>query len=132
MLSDKKILVAVCGSIAAFKTAFFIRLLKKSGAEVKVIMTESASDFITPLTLATLSKNPVYAYFFEFHHILPKNAFSMMRIVFHSFSMWPRFCRCGDEIVCVRLFVFFYACVVVFILSVVRGGKCLVMFIDIA
>ncbi|MFZ9044938.1 MAG: bifunctional phosphopantothenoylcysteine decarboxylase/phosphopantothenate--cysteine ligase CoaBC [Cyclobacteriaceae bacterium] len=65
MLSDKKILVAVCGSIAAFKTAFFIRLLKKSGAEVKVIMTESASDFITPLTLATLSKNPVYADFFD-------------------------------------------------------------------
>jgi phosphopantothenoylcysteine decarboxylase/phosphopantothenate--cysteine ligase len=65
MLSDKKILLAVCGSIAAYKTAFFIRLLKKSGAEVKVIMTKGATDFITPLTLATLAKNPVHLDFFE-------------------------------------------------------------------
>ena len=65
MLSDKKILVAVCGSIAAYKTAFFVRLLIKSGAEVRVIMTKSSTDFITPLTLATLSKNEVYSDFFE-------------------------------------------------------------------
>lgn len=65
MLSDKKILIAVCGSIAAYKTAFFIRLLKKQGAEVKVIMTKSSQDFITPLTLATLSKHPVYTDFFN-------------------------------------------------------------------
>jgi len=65
MLAGKKILLAVCGSIAAYKTAFFVRLLKKEGAEVKVIMTESAKTFITPLTLATLSKNPVYSEYFE-------------------------------------------------------------------
>jgi phosphopantothenoylcysteine decarboxylase/phosphopantothenate--cysteine ligase len=59
-LQGKKVLVGVCGSIAAYKTAFLIRLLVKSGAEVKVIMTASASQFITPLTLGTLSKNKVY------------------------------------------------------------------------
>ncbi|MEQ9465839.1 MAG: bifunctional phosphopantothenoylcysteine decarboxylase/phosphopantothenate--cysteine ligase CoaBC [Ekhidna sp.] len=65
MLAGKKILLAVCGSIAAYKAAFFVRLLKKEGAEVKVIMTNSAKDFITPLTLATLSKNPVYSEYFD-------------------------------------------------------------------
>lgn len=59
MLDGKKIIVAVCGSIAAYKSALLIRLLIKSGAEVKVVMTQSATDFITPLTLSTLSKNPV-------------------------------------------------------------------------
>lgn len=65
MLAGKKILVAVTGSIAAYKTAFFIRLLVKEGAEIKVIMTDSAKDFITPLTLSTLSRNPVYSSFFK-------------------------------------------------------------------
>jgi phosphopantothenoylcysteine decarboxylase / phosphopantothenate---cysteine ligase len=59
-LSDKKILIAVTGSIAAYKAAFLIRLLIKEGAEVKVIMTDSARDFITPLTLSVLSRNPVH------------------------------------------------------------------------
>lgn len=59
MLRGKKILLGVCGSIAAYKAALIVRLLVKSGAEVRVIMTASALDFITPLTLATLSKNPV-------------------------------------------------------------------------
>lgn len=63
MLQGKKILIGVCGSIAAYKTAFLIRLLKKEGAGVKVIMTDSAFDFITPLTLATLSGNPVLSRF---------------------------------------------------------------------
>lgn len=65
MLANKKILLAVSGSIAAYKTAFFVRLLIKEGAEVKVIMTQSAKDFITPLTLATLSKNPVLTSYFN-------------------------------------------------------------------
>jgi len=65
MLAGKKILLAVCGSIAAYKSAFFVRLLVKEGAEVKVIMTESAKSFITPLTLATLSKNPVHSDYFN-------------------------------------------------------------------
>lgn len=59
-LQDKKILLAVCGSIAAYKSAFLVRLLVKEGAQVRVIMTKSATDFITPLTLATLSKNECY------------------------------------------------------------------------
>ncbi|MEM1138101.1 MAG: flavoprotein, partial [Bacteroidota bacterium] len=58
-LKGKKILIGVTGSIAAYKIAQLIRLLVKAEAEVKVIMTPSASHFITPLTLATLSKNPV-------------------------------------------------------------------------
>ena len=57
MLKNKKILLAVCGSIAAYKAAFLVRLLVKEGAEVRVIMTKAATEFISPLTLATLSKN---------------------------------------------------------------------------
>jgi phosphopantothenoylcysteine decarboxylase/phosphopantothenate--cysteine ligase len=59
ILKDKKIIVGVTGSIAAYKIAFLVRLLVKEGAEVQVIMTEDATAFITPLTLATLSKKPV-------------------------------------------------------------------------
>lgn len=59
VLRGKKILLGVCGSIAAYKAAFLTRLLIKSGAEVQVIMTPSAIDFISPLTLSTLSKKPV-------------------------------------------------------------------------
>lgn len=62
-LQGKKILLGVCGSIAAYKSALLIRLLVKEGAEVKVIMTTSAQSFITPLTLSTLSKNPVFSKF---------------------------------------------------------------------
>lgn len=58
-LRHKKILLGVCGSIAAYKIAHLVRLLVKLEAEVKVVMTSSASAFITPLTLSTLSKNPV-------------------------------------------------------------------------
>ncbi|MEM9298595.1 MAG: bifunctional phosphopantothenoylcysteine decarboxylase/phosphopantothenate--cysteine ligase CoaBC [Bacteroidota bacterium] len=63
MLRNKKILLGVCGSIAAYKAAHLIRLLVKAEAEVRVIMTTSASTFITPLTLATVSKNPVLTEF---------------------------------------------------------------------
>lgn len=65
MLQDKKILLGVCGSIAAYKSATLVRLLVKAGANVKVILTPDAANFITPLTLATLSKNPVYKQYFE-------------------------------------------------------------------
>jgi len=68
MLKGKKILVGVTGGIAAYKTAAIIRLLVREGADVKVIMTARAKEFITPLTLATLSKNPVLT---EFHN--PEN-----------------------------------------------------------
>ena len=65
MLNKKNILLGVCGGIAAYKAAYIIRHLIKSGANVKVIMTESAKAFIGPLTLSTLSKNPVYTDFFD-------------------------------------------------------------------
>lgn len=59
MLGGKNILLGVSGGIAAYKTTFLVRLLIKAGAQVKVIMTQSASSFVSPLTLSTLSKNPV-------------------------------------------------------------------------
>ncbi len=65
MLKDKNILLGVCGSIAAFKAAILIRLLIKSGANVQVIMTPDARNFITPLTLSTLSKKPVLTDYFN-------------------------------------------------------------------
>jgi len=65
MLTGEKILVGVTGGIAAYKTASLVRLLVKEGAEVKVIMTDHAKEFITPLTLATLSKNPILTAFFN-------------------------------------------------------------------
>ncbi|MDP8245220.1 MAG: bifunctional phosphopantothenoylcysteine decarboxylase/phosphopantothenate--cysteine ligase CoaBC [Candidatus Hinthialibacter antarcticus] len=58
-LNQQHILVGVTGGIAAYKTATFVRLLKKQGAEVRVIMTSAAEKFITPLTMATLSENEV-------------------------------------------------------------------------
>lgn len=63
MLSGKKIILGVTASIAAYKSAVLTRLLVKAGAEVRVIMTSAAHDFITPLTLATLSRNPVLTQF---------------------------------------------------------------------
>lgn len=63
MLKGKRILLGVCGGIAAYKTAVLTRLLVKDGAEVRVVMTAAAHDFITPLTLSTLSKNPVLTSF---------------------------------------------------------------------
>ena len=62
-MRGKKIILGVTGSIAAYKSAVLTRLLVKAGAEVKVVMTASAHDFITPLTLSTLSKNPVLTEF---------------------------------------------------------------------
>ncbi len=63
-LKDKKILLAVSASIAAYKSAFLIRLLVKEGAQVKVIMTPASKQFIAPVTLSTLSKNPVLSDFY--------------------------------------------------------------------
>ena len=64
-LSGKKILLGVTAGIAAYKAAFLVRLFVKEGAEVRVVMTPSARDFVTPLTLSTLSKNEVYSSFVE-------------------------------------------------------------------
>lgn len=63
VLSGKKILLGVTAGIAAYKTAFLVRLFVKAGAEVKVILTPAAREFVTPLTLSTLSKNPVISSF---------------------------------------------------------------------
>ncbi|MFK5857355.1 MAG: bifunctional phosphopantothenoylcysteine decarboxylase/phosphopantothenate--cysteine ligase CoaBC [Bacteroidota bacterium] len=65
MLSGKKILIGITGSIAAYKVPFIIRLLKKAGAEVQVLMTHAATDFVTPLTLSTLTERPVLIDFFD-------------------------------------------------------------------
>lgn len=65
MLQDKKVLLAITGSIAAYKAIILVRLLTKAGAEVKVVMTPAAKDFVSPLTLSTLSKNPVIADLFN-------------------------------------------------------------------
>ena len=65
MLKGKHILLGVTGSIAAYKSAMLVRLLVKQGAEVKVVMTEMAKQFITPLTMATLSKNPILVDFYN-------------------------------------------------------------------
>ena len=60
-LTGKKIVLAITGSIAAYKTPHFVRLLVKAGAEVKVLITDAATHFVSPLSLATLSKHPVLA-----------------------------------------------------------------------
>ncbi len=65
MLTGKKILLGITGSIAAYKIPLLVRLLKKDGAEVRVVMTPSAKDFVTPLTLSTLSGNPVLTHGFD-------------------------------------------------------------------
>jgi phosphopantothenoylcysteine decarboxylase / phosphopantothenate---cysteine ligase len=65
MLKGKKILIGITGSIAAYKIPYLIRLLVKEGAEVQVVLTENARDFITPLTLSTLSKRPALTYPFN-------------------------------------------------------------------
>ena len=61
----KKVLLGVTAGIAAYKTAHLVRLLIKKGATVKVVMTPKAKDFITPLTLSTLSGNEVFSTFYE-------------------------------------------------------------------
>jgi phosphopantothenoylcysteine decarboxylase / phosphopantothenate---cysteine ligase len=65
MLQGKKILIGITGSIAAYKAILLVRLLVKAGAEVKVVMTPSAKDFVSPLTLSTLSKNKVLIELFD-------------------------------------------------------------------
>ena len=64
MLQDKNVVLGICGSIAAYKAAVLVRLLIKAGATVQVVMTPEATSFITPLTLATLSKRPVLVDYF--------------------------------------------------------------------
>lgn len=65
MPEGRKILVGITGGIAAYKTASLIRLLVQDGNQVKVIMTDAAKAFISPLTISVLSKNPVFSAFFD-------------------------------------------------------------------
>lgn len=65
MFTGKKVLLCITGSIAAYKSVILLRLLVKAGAEVKIIMTNSAHDFVTPLTFSTLSKNKVLTNLFD-------------------------------------------------------------------
>ncbi len=65
VLSGKKIVLGISGGIAAYKTAHLVRLFIKAGAQIQVIMTPASKDFITPLTLSTLSKNPVHSSFYN-------------------------------------------------------------------
>ena len=65
VLSGKKVLLGISGGIAAYKTAILVRLFIKAGAHVQVIMTPASKDFVTPLTLSTLSKNPVHSTFYD-------------------------------------------------------------------
>ncbi len=65
MLKGKKIIIGITGSIAAYKIPFLVRLLKKQGAEVQVMLTPFAKDFVTPLTLSTLTERPVLIDFFN-------------------------------------------------------------------
>ncbi len=65
MLQGKHILLGITGSIAAYKAAMLCRLLRVAGAEVKVVMTPTAKEFITPITMATLSKNPIAVEFYN-------------------------------------------------------------------
>ncbi|ENA1794502.1 bifunctional phosphopantothenoylcysteine decarboxylase/phosphopantothenate--cysteine ligase CoaBC [Flavobacterium psychrophilum] len=67
VLSGKKIILGVSGGIAAYKSASLVRLFIKAGAHVQVVMTPASKDFVTPLTLSTLSKNPVHSSFFNEH-----------------------------------------------------------------
>lgn len=81
MLENKKIVLGVTGGIAAYKAAELIRALIKSGAQVKVIMTKSAKEFITPLTLQTLSQNQVYTDMF-----VPVDKYEMAHITLAEFA----------------------------------------------
>ena len=65
MLRGKNIIIGVTGGIAAYKIPMLVRLLKKEGASVQVLMTEAAKDFVTPLTLSVVSENPVFSEFFK-------------------------------------------------------------------
>ncbi|MDE7123314.1 MAG: phosphopantothenoylcysteine decarboxylase, partial [Alistipes sp.] len=64
-LQGRRVLLGITGSIAAYKAAALARLLVRAGAEVRVVMTPLAKQFITPLTMATLSKNPILVEFFD-------------------------------------------------------------------
>ena len=78
-LNNKKILLIVCGGIAAYKSLELIRLFKKQGAEVKTILTKSALEFITPLSVTSLSQNKVYTDLFDHENEAEMDHISLSR-----------------------------------------------------
>ena len=94
ILNGKNILLGISGGIAAYKSPFLVRLLIKSGANVQVIMTPSSKDFVTPLTLSTLSNNPVLSDFFSKDNLHLRGAIGhracRLFLAFISFSL---FCK---------------------------------------
>ena len=85
VLSGKKIVLGISGGIAAYKTANLVRLFIKAGAHVQVIMTPASKDFVTPLTLSTLSKNPVYSDFYTSNEDESKDAVWNNHV---EFALW--------------------------------------------
>ena len=79
-LKNKKILLIICGGIAAYKSLETIRILKKNGCEIKTILTKSAKEFVTPLSIVSLSQGKVYEDLFN-----PKNESEMDHI---TLSRW--------------------------------------------
>src|SRR5574344_390457 len=75
MLKGKKILIGITGAIAAYKICELIRMYKRNGADVTVVTTENALKFVTPLTLQTLSQNPVYIKQYEFDNYKPEHIY---------------------------------------------------------
>ena len=85
-LTGKKILLGVTGGIAAYKAVFLLRLFKKAGADVKVVMTEAAAEFVTPLTFESLSEHPVRVRIFE---VEGKTAGAVSPIEHIDLAKWP-------------------------------------------
>lgn len=85
-LSGKKILLGVTGGIAAYKAVFLLRLFKKAGADVKVVMTDAATEFVTPLTFESLSEHPVHVHMFEGEG---KSAGTISPIEHIDLARWP-------------------------------------------
>ena len=78
-LNNKKILLIICGGIAAYKSLETIRLFKKSGAEIKTILTASAKEFVTPLSITTLSQGKVYSELFSVENETEMDHISLSR-----------------------------------------------------
>ena len=85
-LKDKKILIVICGGISAYKSLEFIRALRKNKAEIKTIITKSAKEFVTPLSITSLSQGKVYEDLFN-----PENEAEMDHI---SLSRWADLISC--------------------------------------
>ena len=78
-LNNKKILFIICGGISAYKSLETIRLLKKNGAEIKTILTSSAKEFVTPLSVASLSQGKVYSDLFSLENETEMDHISLSR-----------------------------------------------------